>query len=129
MPEGVAAYEARPLEPCDDALAALETSKQPFDLVSPLVDDPAKFPFALPVRVQRHDRRHSQIADRLEGPVASTNAIHGQRPFGNRLVPAFFCTPNRYRQKPPENPGSKTCLRYGKQSDQTRHNPAQQVDS
>ena len=77
------------VEPREEAPIALESPEQPFDLVAKLVGFPVIFPFDFPVRLRRHDRRHSNVADELAGLVALVGAVHRQRRARDRIGPAL----------------------------------------
>ena len=77
------------VEPREEAPAALESPEQPFDLVAMLAGFPVIFPFGFPVRLRRHDRRHSQVADEPAGLVALAGAVHRQRRARDRIDPAL----------------------------------------
>ena len=56
-------YHAELVLPRVDAPPPLESAEQPFDLVPQLADVFVEIPWVLPVRLRRHDRRHSYAAD------------------------------------------------------------------
>ena len=77
------------VEPREEAPAALESPEQTFDLVPHLVGFPVAIPFDFAVRLRRHDRRHSNVADELAGLVAFAGAVHRQRRARDRIGPAL----------------------------------------
>ena len=77
------------VEPREEAPIALESPEQTFDLVPHLVGFPVILPFGFPVRLRRHDRRHSNVADELAGLVALAGAVHRQRRARDRIGPAL----------------------------------------
>ena len=76
-------------EPREEAPAALESPEQPFDLVPMLAGLPVAVPFGFPVRLRRHDRRHSKVADEPAGLVALAGAVHRRRRVRDRIGPAL----------------------------------------
>ena len=92
--DGGEVHEARTrrvelVEPREEAPIALESPEQPFDLVPTLVGFPVVVPFDFPVRLRRHDRRHSQVADEPAGLVALVGAVHRQGRARDRTGPAL----------------------------------------
>lgn len=69
-------HEIKFLEPREDAAKALESAKQPFDLIAPLVHGAVVLPRCDPNLLGRHNRDEPKIERQLPCFIAFVRSVH-----------------------------------------------------